>query len=365
MDSTDGSDSDAMESSLSEAQDKALSLLPLFSGLLSAWGSANIIYMFYQTSKDRRSVYKRIMLGLSASDFLSSITLSLQPFLLPADTSQRIWASGTAATCSAMGFFQQLAFSAIWYNGMLSFFFLLSIKYAISETDLARKYEPWMHLLSIGVPLISAAIGAGMQMYDELVVGHFCWFTGDDTTIFAFLVAGGPGFFFLLAIPWNNLQVYRHIRSTTQKDFMQQDAVVVNGTGSGKVAELPKMHHQSAATITTGSSVQSTFSNEQLQLEEQRDQQRDKQAERLSQDRHKERLQAVAFQSCLYVASFMVTHIPTMILRVTSAVVKLSPSNEVQYFPLLVIQAILLPLQGLFNYIIYSRSCHLLREAVG
>lgn len=360
------STNDDTVNSLSEAQDKALSLLPLFSGLLSVWGSANIIYMFYQTpQKKRRSVYKRIMLGLSASDLLSSITLMLQPFLLPADTSQRIYATGTAATCSAMGFFQQLAFSEIWYNGMLSFFFLWSIKYAIPEADLARKYEPWMHGLSIGVPLISAAIGAGMKMYDELVVGHFCWFTGDDTTIFAFLVAGGPGFFFLLAIPWNNLQVYRSVRSSIRKDSVQQDAVVVDGMDNGITVELSKMCQSAASTTTTGGSEESAFSNEQSRLEEQRDQQRDKQAERRSKDRHKERLQAVAFQSFLYVASFMITHIPTMILRVTSAVVKLSPSNEVQYFPLLVLQAILLPLQGLFNYIIFSRSSHLLREAVG
>ena len=330
-------------SSLSEAQDKTLSLIPGFSGLLSAWGSASIIYMFYKTSAAKRNCYKRIMLGLSCSDFLSSLTLSLQAFLLPSETSNRIWASGTATTCHAMGFFQQLAFSAIWYNGMLSFMFLLTIKYSVGEQDLVRKFEPWMHVLSIGFPLISATIGAALGMYAELVVGHFCWFTGDNTTIYAFIVSGGPGFFFLLAIPINNMLVYRHVRHTIHNDL--------NSSEDGQLCQ----------TSSEGSnkSGESAFSNEQI-----REELREKQKQRSMEDRQKERIQAVAFQSFLYVASFMITHLPTMIIRVTSAVAKLHPSDEEKFFPLLLVQAILLPLQGLFNYIIYCRPSYL-REAAG
>lgn len=55
--------------------------------------------------------------------FTASVTLALQPFLLTESTSQTIWAGGTDGTCNMMGFFQQFAFSEIWYNGMLSFFF--------------------------------------------------------------------------------------------------------------------------------------------------------------------------------------------------------------------------------------------------
>ena len=214
----------SVESSLSEGQDKALFLLPLFSGLLSAWGSTNIIAMYFQTDPSKRNCYKRIMLGLSCSDLVSSLTLALQAFLLPQETSHRVWASGTPTTCQAMGFLQQFAFSAMFYNGMLSFFFLLSIRYSVQEDRMARYYEPGMHLLSIGFPLASAIGGLVLGYYDELVVGHYCWFTGDDATLYALIVSALPGFLLLiLIVPINNLLVYFHVRKTLKASLSSEE----------------------------------------------------------------------------------------------------------------------------------------------
>ena len=106
---------------LTPAQDITLSLAPIFSGALSAWGSGQIIYMVLSSRK--RTSYRRILLGLSIFDLISSVLLSFQSFLVPANTSPRIYAMGTEKTCSAMGFFQQLGFCNVWYSGMLSLYF--------------------------------------------------------------------------------------------------------------------------------------------------------------------------------------------------------------------------------------------------
>ncbi|CAB9519194.1 expressed unknown protein [Seminavis robusta] len=372
----DNVEDDSMISTLTETQDKALSILPIFSGLLSMWGSYNIIAMYCSSDPTKRNnVYQRIMLGLSASDMLASFVLTLHPFMIPAATSQRAYASGTDATCSAMGFFQQLAFAEVWYNGMLSFFFLWKIKYSMSHEQMARR-EPWMHSLAIGFNLITATIGAALGMYGELVVGHFCWFTGTMGTYFAYFCAAAPFAFFMVAICVNNLLIYNHVRKSLQQQQQQQQTT----TSSAVIVPLSNAsssnnhhHHDPAAatrtstaesvagesSATSADSGNSVFSNEEV-----REQQREAARLAYQKQRQQERLRAIAIQASLYVGSFLLTHLPTFIIRITSAIVGLSPSNEGQFFPLLLIQAILLPLQGLFNYLIYSRPLPYWREAL-
>jgi hypothetical protein len=161
-------------SSLTLAQDKALSLTPVFSGLLSSWGSVTIIYMIVTSSQG--GCYKRIMLGLSVADLVSSVTIVLQPFLLPSDGQpERVWAVGNDATCTAMGFFHQLSQASVWYTGFLSVFFLLSIRFDWSDKTMAKCTEPLFHILSIGYPLVTAVIGLVLGAYAQLDVGHACW----------------------------------------------------------------------------------------------------------------------------------------------------------------------------------------------
>ena len=164
-------------SSLTVAQDKALSLTPVFSSLLSAWGSISIIYMVVSSSQ--RSSYKRIMLGLSVFDLVSSVTIALQPFLLPSDSQpERVWAIGNEATCEAMGFFHQLSQGSVWYTGYLSVFFLLTIRFDWCEETMSKCMEPFFHLWSIGYPLTTATVGLVLGAYGVLGVGHACWLTG-------------------------------------------------------------------------------------------------------------------------------------------------------------------------------------------
>ena len=153
---------------LSDQQDKTLSLLPILPACLSIWGSANIIYMVL--SSEKRTPYRRLLFGLSCCDVISSITLALQPYLMPRGTA--IWAVGNETSCDALGFFQQFSSSDIFYNGMLAIYFLLTVRYGLSEPTVARNYEPWMHASSVLWPLITGIIGAAIGLYNPLVIGH-------------------------------------------------------------------------------------------------------------------------------------------------------------------------------------------------
>jgi hypothetical protein len=176
-------------SSLTVAQDQALSLTPVFTGLLSAWGSVTIIYMVLTSSK--RSCYKRIMLGLSVFDLMSSLTIALQPFLLPSDSQPpRVWAVGNDASCNAMGFFHQFSQAAVWYTGFLSVFFLLTIRFDFSEETMAKCMEPLFHVWSIGYPLVTGIVGLVLGAYGVLGLGHACWLASEFEMFLILLSVG-------------------------------------------------------------------------------------------------------------------------------------------------------------------------------
>lgn len=166
-------DKDDQISSLSDTQAKVLAFLPVIPCLLSVWGSANIIVMFF-TSK-RSSAYRRIMLGLSCADFIGSMLYIFMPFLVPRETSENAWAIGNDTTCTALGFSTQFSFTSIWYNGTLSVYFVLLVKFGMKDQVFQRKYEPWMHVACIGYPLATAITGAWMGLYREFNLGDGCW----------------------------------------------------------------------------------------------------------------------------------------------------------------------------------------------
>lgn len=157
-------------SSLSDAQEKVLGILPLFPSLLSFLGSAQIVWMVV-TAK-RKTPYRRILLGLSCSDIFASFVYPWQVFLLPKATSQRVWAIGNDSTCSFLGFSQQVLFASVLYNACLSLYFVLTVRQGIKDPVLARRYEPWMHVVCIGFPLVTATVGAILGWYHEVSVGY-------------------------------------------------------------------------------------------------------------------------------------------------------------------------------------------------
>jgi hypothetical protein len=105
--------------SLSDGQEIILSVLMICSGLLSILGSSTIVYRVAE-KKTRTTPYDRIILGLSVCDIVASFSYIVTPFLLPQETSQRVWASGSDGSCSFLGWLTQFSFAAVAYNSLLS-----------------------------------------------------------------------------------------------------------------------------------------------------------------------------------------------------------------------------------------------------
>ena len=92
------------------SQQKALAILPLFSGFASCCASVWIIVEVVTTRDKLRTVYNRLLLAMSIVDVATSIGHMLGPFPAPEGYDDVIaWARGNESTCAAQGFLVQLS----------------------------------------------------------------------------------------------------------------------------------------------------------------------------------------------------------------------------------------------------------------
>jgi len=326
-------------SDLSDNQEIALSVLQIVSAMLSLIGSSVIVYKIVRKfKKERTTPYERIILGLSSFDILASITYALSPFLLPSETSQRVWAIGTKSTCSLLGFMSQFAcFWAVWYNVLLSFYYLLTVRFQVKPKVFATKYELWMHLSGAIFFPITAFLGLWGDWYSEEALTMMCWI-GDVpnncradgvpcyTQLVAYIFGMIPTAIALISLIINNIVIYLFLRRTLRT---KPTIPVVNSETSTE------------ENIENGNSKQ----------------------EQAKDCREEETLNGklireVATQGMLYVAAWLLTIFPALLLSILDAAVDIDESDQSRLFPLLVLNSLLLPLQGFSNVFIYVRPSY-------
>lgn len=304
-------------STLTESQEKLLSLLPVVPTMLSMFGSSAIINHVARDPKG--SPYKRILFGLSVADIILSVVQCLQPFAMPKETSYRVWAIGNSKTCSAAGALTQLGFAAMWYNGMLSLYYLLTVRFGVTEAFFAKRVEPFVHFLSISYPLITSIYGLVLGVYNELDLGMGCWVSSyptgcdldpnDDFKCKSFKIGmafiGYPFAIILLVIILNKIIIFAYVRKTVRRiqlrsSYLTQDERFFNV----------------------------------------------------------DKTRAVATQALMYVLAFLTTYIWGAVLRFMDTF-SISANDEAKFFTLLVLNAIFLPMLGFFNLLIFTRPRYL------
>lgn len=154
-------------STLTDSQEKTLSLLSVIAAILSICGSSVIIYRIFKFRQET-TPYERIMLGLSSYDIVASLTFGLAPFLAPSSTSERVWAIGSDATCSFHGFLSQLSFAAVMYNAWLAYYYLFTVRLGMKRYDFARRFEVSMHAFTFLYFISTGLGGVFVGFYGEL-----------------------------------------------------------------------------------------------------------------------------------------------------------------------------------------------------
>ena len=300
---------------LSFQQELAVLCIGWFSACCSIAGSSCILYLLYQKgSRRHENVFRldtlsRLMMAMSACDIFHSTSFLGQGFLLPRDSSPRAFAHGNDATCTFMGFCVQFGLSVAFYNGMISFYYLCTVRHGMSARQVAQQYEPYMHLIALGFPLTTAILGVAINAFHEIFAGPGCWIAdfpqgcdgNPDLTCRAFLVgylfAGGPVGFVFVCIMVNFFRIYQHVRRVLSRGARR------------------------------------SFDSEN-------------QTNRIDQ---------VATQSYLYVLVFCLTFACAFLTQSMEAGTPDETWNERDIFPWIVLNQMFFPLQGFLNFFIYLR----------
>lgn len=299
-------------SDLSDAQTVVLAVSTIPMALLSSAASSLIIYMvLYKKKRNGMDSLGRILIGMSVCDIIASTQTCLQAFLAPQDASQRITSLGNSTSCNTLGFLWQFSYACFCYNGLLSFYYLVTIRYGWRDGKF-QKYEWYLHGLCIGYPLVTASFGSVFKWYDVNEIGFGCWVnnyprncgdepheTGENCIAeeIAWVIGGIPVLLLITIIIANNIFIYRYVRWTL---FRSRRHSVVN---------------------------------------------LDSQARRMRQ---------VAIQCFLYVLAFWCTTIPSIIIRNLEAR-GFSADSESSIFPILLLQSIAVPSTGMWNFMVYIR----------
>lgn len=148
-------------------------IAPRFSGGTSAISSMLIIYIIYKSEHKLRTIYHRIMFGMSCADIISSIAVGLStlpmPAELPYDPPQEFKGTrlGTIATCEAQGFCVAFGLvAAFTYNVMLSFYNACAIAFRMEEERIVKRVEPFLHIFPVALALGCAVPVLMMDLYN-------------------------------------------------------------------------------------------------------------------------------------------------------------------------------------------------------
>eukprot|EP00980_Cylindrotheca_fusiformis_P006832 scaffold1429_cov110-Cylindrotheca_fusiformis.AAC.4 len=382
----------------SQRQQKFLSIGLVPASLLSIIGSSLIITNI--RNEKRKSPYRNIMLWLSSCDIINSFGWILQPLLSPSEGPEAwAFALGNDVSCNFMGGMAQFGFSAHWYTGLLSFYFLLTARYGIQEKKIGKAL-PYVHGVIFVWSISTAIAGVALKVYNPMGLSPGCWVAGEDCTedcihtAVAWVFGGIPSLMMLLSIVINNLLLYCHVRRTVaegQKRAMEVEENLTKYGGGGarrksdRWAALSEVDHDyshdfSMCTTTaenkpesnqeeteptarslefathempTRSNNKSTTSNLRLNMSRQK-------SVLLSSEKQWKLVQEVGTQSFLYVCAYILCYTWSLFVNaLDSQQYEYEPGAGKVFLPLLILQSLFLPMQGFFNATIFFRPKYL------
>jgi len=300
------------------AQQQTLALTPKFSAVLSMIGSSFIIISFTRTEASSRRVYHRLLLWMSFWDIVGAVTYFLSTWPIPANETDTWGNVGNQATCSAQGFFQQLSFATVFYNGALAFHYLVTIYFEWPE-DRLEKSEPYMHVACVLFPFSTALASVALNLIND--ANLWCWIAKyPQNCESSFLSTDGR----TNCIRGDNAEIYQFafffIPLWVIGAFIMLTMVIIYSKVLRQEKRLDGIRYVNGGPGTNAALLRS-----------------------------RKKSKAVAIQGMLYVLVFLLTWLFSTISRVYQA------ATASSLFSLLFLQCFFSPMQGLFNFFVYFR----------
>ena len=285
-----------------------------------------------QAGSNSSPTYLRIMFAMSCFDIIYSINLIMQPLLVDVSTTTGFpkydFPIGNMASCTAVGTFHQIRFGGFIYYGMLSFYYLLTVRMGKSQEWMAKRAEPVMHTIAIGFPLITSLTGVILDAYSYLDLYLGCWVANypktcqfpdselDCSAIPGYIFGGIPFFVFIPSLIINNILVYCHVRKIYRTQIPSR-STSSPGSGTLSTAQLMAAARSQESFALSNSSLQQSREFGTLQQSREFGAADSANVSSLTITgtmdgglAQTKRLQQVATQATLYVAAAFLTYLP-------------------------------------------------------
>ena len=132
---------------------------PMTTGFISAAGSSTIMVMICRSKKKFGDPYRRLVFGISFFDLLSSLANVLKIFKTTPEQPNAWVKLGNQTSCDVLGFIHFVGLNgALLYNVSLNVYYLCLVKYNMKTKNYSNRVEPFLHAVPILWALISASI---------------------------------------------------------------------------------------------------------------------------------------------------------------------------------------------------------------
>ncbi len=119
--------------------------------------------------------YRRIIFGLSVSDMIKSFALVAGPFLIQADAPRALWGIGNEFTCRIDGFLYHLGVTAVpMYTVFLCVYYVYKLKNRMTDAQFTQRIEKKVHAVIIVINLVLYLLALGMDLFAPTFFGNYC-----------------------------------------------------------------------------------------------------------------------------------------------------------------------------------------------
>lgn len=266
-------------------------------------------------------------------DVFSSIALGLSTWPIPTGTPGVYAPLGTTETCSAQAFFINANIASPLYNFCLSLYYLLLVKYGVSESRIRHRIEPIMHWSTVLFALGTSFVCLGLQLFNESSL--WCWINaipsgcqhgetvcsrGDNAEIFRWAFFFGPLWAAILGTMVTMYMLWRAVNQQEKKASMWTFA-----SAASHGSDVVSLHETPEGRLT----------REQMKLKQEKSVKKYRKSN------------MVAWQAFRYVGVFWLTWIFGTLNRLLQLFLGRS------YFGIMALHAFFVPLQGFFNFLVY------------
>uniref|UniRef100_A0A7S3QE63 G-protein coupled receptors family 1 profile domain-containing protein n=1 Tax=Chaetoceros debilis TaxID=122233 RepID=A0A7S3QE63_9STRA len=154
---------------------KKIAITKFISSSVSIVASLTLIWIIKRSFLGFSTTFHRLLFGLCIADLMLSSSSLLLNVMSPSDTDYVVWnARGNQASCDAQGFLSNCAFaSGVFYNCSLALHSLAVVRYEKSEEYIRKKLEPLLHGLSIALAIFGCSILLHFEKFNPGFLG-FC-----------------------------------------------------------------------------------------------------------------------------------------------------------------------------------------------